>query len=58
MRAPRTSLVSGTFLYCQNNECGVYLGSLGENSCWICGWAKEPDHGPAEEAEIKDCAND
>lgn len=30
--------MSGRYLYCQNTECGVYLGSLGANRCSICGW--------------------
>lgn len=30
--------MSGRYLYCQNTSCGVYLGSLGGNACWICGW--------------------
>lgn len=28
----------GRHLYCQNTECGVYLGSLGGDSCHLCGW--------------------
>lgn len=30
--------MSGMFLYCQNTACAEYLGSLGGNSCPICGW--------------------
>lgn len=30
--------MSGRYLYCQNHECGVYLGSLGGDDCHICGW--------------------
>ena len=30
--------MSGRFLYCQNTSCGAYLGSLGGNSCPLCGW--------------------
>ena len=29
------------YLYCQNTECGVYLGSLGGSYCHICGWSCE-----------------
>lgn len=28
-----------SYLYCQNAECGGYLGSLGDTSCRHCGWA-------------------
>lgn len=28
--------MSGMYLYCP--ECGVYLGSLGGNSCNCCDW--------------------
>lgn len=31
--------MSGRYLYCQNTSCGVYLGSLGGDDCWICGWS-------------------
>ena len=27
-------------LYCQNSECGEYLGSLGGDSCPYCGWTE------------------
>ena len=44
-----------TYLYCQS--CGEYLGSLGGNSCNICGW-NDSDHedencfkGASDEAE-------
>lgn len=30
--------MSGRYLYCQNHECGAYLGSLGGDDCHICGW--------------------
>ena len=30
--------MSGRFLYCQNTTCNAYLGSLGGDSCPICGW--------------------
>lgn len=35
--------MSGYYLYCQNHTCGVYLGSLGGNSCAICGWQSGRD---------------
>ena len=35
--------MSGMYLYCQNNECGVYLGSLGGNSCNCCDWVNPDD---------------
>ena len=35
--------MSGRYLYCQNTSCGVYLGSLGGNGCWICGWSSGRD---------------
>lgn len=31
------------FLYCQNTDCGEYLGSLGADSCRLCGWQNETD---------------
>lgn len=39
--------MSGTYLYCQNPDCGVYLGSLGGDDCHICGWKnyREEDEG-------------
>lgn len=30
--------MGGRYLYCQNPDCGVYLGSLGANLCSLCGW--------------------
>lgn len=30
--------MSGRYLYCQNRDCWVYLGSLGGDDCHICGW--------------------
>ena len=30
--------MSGRYLYCQNPECGEYLGSLGADECYLCGW--------------------
>jgi len=30
----------GSYLYCQNTECGAYLGSLGGEACHLCGWSK------------------
>lgn len=30
-------------LYCQNPECGVYLGSMGGDSCSLCGWSEPVD---------------
>lgn len=35
--------MSGRYLYCQNPDCGNYLGSLGGNYCSICGW-RIPDN--------------
>jgi hypothetical protein len=35
--------MSGRYLYCQNASCGEYLGSLGGNSCSICGWCAGRD---------------
>lgn len=26
------------YLYCQNTDCGIYLGASGADSCAICGW--------------------
>lgn len=30
-------------LYCGNPECGVYLGSLGAESCGLCSWEDTSD---------------
>lgn len=30
--------MSGRYLYCQNTNCGEYLGSLGGDACSHCGW--------------------
>lgn len=27
-----------SYLYCQNTNCGEYLGGLGGKHCPICGW--------------------
>lgn len=35
--------MSGRYLYCQNTSCGTYLGSLGGNSCPLCGWSAGRD---------------
>ncbi len=36
--------MAGMYLYCQNTDCGVYLGSLGGDHCNICGWVNpEPE---------------
>lgn len=37
------------YLYCQNTECGVYLGSLGGLSCGVCGWYHNE---PTQEQDI------
>lgn len=44
------------YLYCQNTHCGVYLGSLGGNSCYICGWSagKGPECDHDFEAKAED----
>lgn len=43
-------------LYCQNHECGEYLGSLGADSCSSCGWSEPQDTSlpPAEEFNSTD----
>lgn len=43
-------------LYCQNHECGEYLGSLGADSCSSCGWSESQDTSlpPAEEFDSTD----
>ncbi|GEM_PF-2704171 len=48
----------GTYLYCQNTSCNVYLGSLGGDSCHHCGWAsgEEPECMPASEPDDIDQA--
>ena len=46
--------MSGRYLYCQNTSCGVYLGSLGGNDCWICGWSAGRYMGEDEEPETDD----
>lgn len=40
--------MSGMYLYCQNTDCGTYLGSLGGDECNVCGWTN-PE--PAPNAE-------
>ncbi len=40
--------MSGRYLYCQNPECGEYLGSLGGNECHICGWKVEEEEDAEE----------
>lgn len=56
--------MSGRYLYCQNTSCGVYLGSLGGDDCWICGWRAgrymdddeetggDESHAAADEGEV------
>ena len=34
-------MIGGTYLYCPNSACREYLGSLGSDSCYLCGWHKE-----------------
>lgn len=45
--------MSGLYLYCQNPDCGEYLGSLGGNDCYLCGWCsgRKDDEQPDEPAE-------
>lgn len=44
--------MSGQYLYCQNTQCGVYLGSLGGDACEVCGWcAGAVDEEVEEDAE-------
>lgn len=31
------------YIYCQNPDCGEYLGSLGGESCGLCGWLSPPE---------------
>lgn len=40
-------------LYCQNTDCGEYLGSLGGESCPHCGWT-EPVSEAQQPAPMKD----
>jgi hypothetical protein len=44
--------MSGTYLYCQNPACGEYLGSLGGDSCHLCGWCCDADYYSEEAADI------
>ncbi len=37
--------MSGLYLYCQNPDCGSYLGSLGGNNCQNCGWVAVSSEG-------------
>lgn len=37
------------YLYCGNTECNQYLGSLGGDTCNICGWSA-----PIEEINDED----
>lgn len=52
--------MSGMYLYCQNTDCGTYLGSLGGNECNVCGWTN-PEPAPDADADADDeqtqCAN-
>lgn len=47
--------MSGRYLYCQNPSCGVYLGSLGGNSCWICGWNAGRDEDDSDNRPCSFC---
>jgi hypothetical protein len=38
-----------SYLYCQNEDCGVYLGSLGGRHCQLCGWSAPCE----DESEMK-----
>lgn len=31
------------YIYCQNTECGNYLGSLGASSCNVCNWIDDSE---------------
>lgn len=42
--------MSGMYLYCQNTDCGTYLGSLGGDECNVCGWTN-PEPAPDADAE-------
>ncbi len=50
--------MNGGYIYCQSPECGVYLGSLGGDSCSICNWSKPPDTEPPEHEEAEDASHD
>ena len=43
--------MSGMYLYCQNTDCGAYLGSLGGDDCQHCGWTN-----PEPQADALDAA--
>ena len=45
--------MSGTYLYCQNQNCGEYLGSLGGDSCRLCGWCSGRSEEEAD-ADVSD----
>lgn len=49
--------MSGTYLYCQNPECGVYLGSLGGDQCGICYWGNPEQSGEERGEEAGPCEN-
>ncbi len=40
-----------SYLYCQNTDCGAYLGSLGGSSCNLCGWQSGRASGGSEELD-------
>ena len=46
--------MSGRYLYCQAEGCGVYLGSMGGNFCPVCDWVAEPDEDELREEEAID----
>ncbi len=46
--------MSGRYLYCQNEQCGCYLGSLGGNFCPICDWSRELDDNEIDYGVYKD----
>lgn len=48
--------MSRAYLYCQNPECGEYLGSLGGESCGLCGWVSPPEN--EQDAEALDGAEE
>lgn len=47
--------MSGRYLYCQNHECGTYLGSLGGSACQVCDWTDpEADDDDAADEHLAD----
>ena len=43
--------MSGMYLYCQNTDCGAYLGSLGGDACQHCGWTNPEPQADTRDAE-------